>query len=93
MAKKGYGADATLVAAGFRLGQSYVPGDYSSIFEKQYQGLIAANKAKAQAKIDVLKSIDEKVGGLGLMNMKRLLPIMLMGRLIMFQSTMKMVVS
>tara|TARA_R110002020_G_scaffold136667_1_gene305076 strand:- start:183 stop:2069 length:1887 start_codon:yes stop_codon:yes gene_type:complete len=62
MAKKGYGADATLVAAGFRLGQSYVPGDYSSIFEKQYQGLIAANKAKAQAKIDVLKSIDEKVG-------------------------------
>ena len=61
MAKKGYGADPTLVAAAYRLGQSYVPGDYSSIFEKQYQGLIAANKAKAQAGIDVLKSIGENV--------------------------------
>ena len=46
MAKKGYGADSTLVSAAFRLGQSYVPKDYSSIFAKQYEGMIAANKAK-----------------------------------------------
>ena len=55
-------ADATLVAAGFRLGQSYVPGDYSKIFEKQYEGLIAANKAKVQAKVDFLKNVDNNVG-------------------------------
>ena len=62
MAGKGYGADATLVAAGFKLGQSNVPGDYSKIFEKQYEGLIAANKAKAQASIDFSKNLTEKVG-------------------------------
>jgi len=62
MAGKGYGADATLVAAAYRLGQSYVPGDYSKIFEKQYEGLIAANKAKAQAKIDFSKNLTENLG-------------------------------
>ena len=62
MAGKGYGADATLVAAAYRLGQSYVPGDYSKIFEKQYEGIIAANQAKAQAKIDYLKNLDENIG-------------------------------
>ena len=62
MAGKGYGADATLVAAAYRLGQSNVPGDYSKIFEKQYEGLIAANKAKAQASIDFSKNLTEKVG-------------------------------
>ena len=46
MAGKGYGADSTLVSAAFRLGQSYVPKDYSDIFAKQYEGMIAANKAK-----------------------------------------------
>ena len=43
----GYGADATLVAAAYRLGQSNVPGDFTKIFEKQYQGLADAYKAKA----------------------------------------------
>jgi len=62
MAGKGYGADATLVAAAYRLGQSYVPKDYSKIFEKQYEGIIAANQAKAQAKIDYLKNLDENIG-------------------------------
>ena len=61
MAGKGYGADATLVAAAYRLGQSYVPGDYSKIFEKQYEGLIAANQAKAQAQIDFLKNVDKNI--------------------------------
>jgi hypothetical protein len=64
MAGKGYGADATLVAAAYRLGQSYVPGDYSKIFEKQYEGLIAANQAKAQAKIDFLKDVDKNIDDL-----------------------------
>lgn len=55
-------ADPTLVAAGYRLGQSYIPGDYSKIFEKQYEGLIAANKAKAQAAADFSKSISDNLG-------------------------------
>ena len=63
MAKKmGTGrADASLVAAGYRLGQSYVPGDYSEIFQKQYEGLLASHKAKTQAGIDFYKTLDENV--------------------------------
>ena len=63
MAKKsGYGADATLVAAGFKLGQSNIPGDYSKIFEKQYEGLIAANKARAEGKAKASKAFTDNVG-------------------------------
>tara|TARA_R100000458_G_C8277727_1_gene253358 strand:+ start:3085 stop:4905 length:1821 start_codon:yes stop_codon:yes gene_type:complete len=32
-------ADATLVAAGHRLGQSYISNDHSAIFNKQFEGL------------------------------------------------------
>ena len=61
MAKKmGIGtADATLVSAAFRLGESYVPGDYSKIFQLQYEGLIAAHQAKADASAKVWKSMAE----------------------------------
>ena len=39
-------ADATLVSAAFKLGESNVPGDYSDIFNKQYEGLIEFNKQR-----------------------------------------------
>ena len=63
MAKKmGTGrADASLVAAGYRLGQSYVPGDYSKIFQKQYEGLLASHTARTQAGIDFYKTLDKNV--------------------------------
>lgn len=41
------GADATLVAAAYRMGMANVPGDWSASFNKQYEGIIAANDAKA----------------------------------------------
>lgn len=62
MAKKGYDADPTLVSAAFRLGQSYIPKDYSSIFAKQYEGLIAGYKAKYEAIGEGVKSIGEETG-------------------------------
>jgi len=40
------GADSTLVNAAYKLGQSNVPGDYSDIFNRQYEGLIASNRAR-----------------------------------------------
>ena len=64
MAKKGYGADPTLVSAAFRLGQSYVPKDYSSIFAKQYEGMIAGYKARYEAMGEGMKSIGEGTGKL-----------------------------
>ena len=36
---KGYGADATLVSAAFRMGQSRVPADTSKIFQAQYRAI------------------------------------------------------
>ena len=50
---KGYGADATLVAAAYRLGQSYVPKDYTEIFKTQYQALADAHTAKMKMKADM----------------------------------------
>ena len=50
-------ADATLVAAGYRLGQSYVPKDYSEIFRIQYEGLAKAHEAKAEAAGNVWKNL------------------------------------
>jgi len=55
-------ADATLVAAGYRLGQSYVPADYTKIFELQYDGIIAAHKARAEAKMEVAANLAENIG-------------------------------
>ena len=51
------GADATLVQAAYKLGQSRVPGDYSDIFNKQYEGLIASNKARYKAIGDGFKAL------------------------------------
>lgn len=54
-------ADVTLVAAGYRLGQSYIPNDYSEIFRIQFEGLAAAHKAKTEATSKIFKSIEEGV--------------------------------
>ena len=56
-------ADATLVNAAFALGRSYVPGDYSAIFEKQYEGIIAANAAKYKMYGDIATSAGNVIGG------------------------------
>ena len=56
-------ADATLVNAAFALGRSYVPADYSSIFEKQYEGIIAANAAKYKMYGDIAMSAGNVIGG------------------------------
>jgi len=53
------GADSTLVNAAYRLGQSNVPGDYSGIFEKQFEGLIAANKARYEGIGDAIETVGE----------------------------------
>ena len=55
-------ADSTLVSAAFMLGKSAVPGDWSNIFNKQYEGLIAAHKTRAQAYGFALKNIAETTG-------------------------------
>ena len=56
-------ADATLVNAAFALGRSYVPADYSSIFEKQYEGIIAANATKAKMYGDIAMAASKTLGG------------------------------
>jgi len=55
-------ADATLVKAAFDLGKSRVPGDFSAIFNKQYEGLIAFNNQRAQGMADITKA----AGGLAI---------------------------
>ena len=55
-------ADSTLVQSAFMLGRSAVPGDWSNIFNKQYEGLIAAHKARAEAYGDALETIAESTG-------------------------------
>ena len=64
-------ADATLVNAAFALGQSYVPADYSSIFEKQYEGIIAANAAKYKMYGDIAKSAAGAIGSTAIAYGKR----------------------
>ena len=54
-------ADATLVAAGYRLGQSYIPKDYSDIFRIQYEGLAAAHKAKTEATSKTFTTLAEEI--------------------------------
>ena len=46
---KNYGADASLVAAAYRLGQSYGPKDYTDIFKTQYESLVKTTEAKYAA--------------------------------------------
>ena len=55
-------ADSTLVKAAFDLGKSRVPGDFSAIFNKQYEGLIAFNNQRAQGMADITKA----AGGLAI---------------------------
>jgi len=55
------GADSVLVNAAYKLGQSNVPGDYSDIFNKQYEGLIAYNKARYKTIGDAFKGVGEQV--------------------------------
>ena len=54
-------ADSTLVQAAFNLGKSRVPGDYSSIFNKQYEGLVAFQKARYEGYGDIVKEIGSSV--------------------------------
>ena len=56
------GADATLVAAAYRMGMANVPGDYSASFNKQYEGIIATNQAMADMMGEASKVIGD-VGG------------------------------
>ena len=55
-------ADATLVKAAFDLGKSRVPGDFSAIFNKQYEGLVEFNNQRAQGMADITKA----AGGLAI---------------------------
>lgn len=56
------GADKTLVNAAYRLGESKVPGDYSDIFNKQYEGLVAYNKARYKGMGDAFVAGAKAVG-------------------------------
>jgi len=63
MAKKaGYGADATLVQAAFNLGKSRIPGDYSDIFSKQYEGLVEYQKQRYKGIGDTFKTLAKEGG-------------------------------
>jgi hypothetical protein len=59
---KGYGADSTLVAAAYRLGQSYGPADYTKIFEYQYEGLAKSMQAKSKMFGDIATSMADTIG-------------------------------
>lgn len=59
---KGYGADSTLVAAAYRLGQSYGPADYTKIFEYQYEGLARSMYAKSKMFGDIATSVAGTIG-------------------------------
>jgi len=53
------GADATLVNAAYAAGMANVPGDYSKIFNKQYEGLLLAHTAKWKAFGDSMAKVGE----------------------------------
>ena len=59
---KGYGADSTLVAAAYRLGQSYGPADYSQQFKTMYDGLAESFKARANMFNTMMKSTEDAFG-------------------------------
>ena len=49
--------DASLVAAARDLGRSNIPKDNKDIVEKQYEGIIAYNKAKTQMTADIVGGV------------------------------------
>ena len=55
-------ADATLVNMAYRAAMANVPGDWSSSFDKQYEGLIAAHKARTNM---VTKAVTATAGVTG----------------------------
>lgn len=63
------GADSVLVNAALRLGMSRVPGDTAEIFNKQYEGLIAYNQAKADTIVAGTKALLQ--GGMAITNVVR----------------------
>ena len=56
------GADATLVAAAYRMGMANVPGDWSDSFDKMYEGIAAAHVAKAKMFGDIFECGIEAYG-------------------------------
>ena len=58
------GADAALVNAAYRMGMANVPGDYSASFNKQYEGIIAADRARAELFGTAIKEITGIMGGI-----------------------------
>ena len=50
------GADATLVAAAYRMGMANVPGDWSDSFNKMYEGISAGHIAKAKMFSDTFEA-------------------------------------
>ena len=50
------GADATLVAAAYRMGMANVPGDWSDSFNKMYEGIAAGHIAKAKMFSDTFEA-------------------------------------
>jgi len=54
------GADATLVNAAYASAMANVPGDWSKIFNKQYEGLLLAHTAKWGAFGDAFEKIGEE---------------------------------
>ena len=59
------GADATLVNAAYAAAMAHVPGDWSKIFNKQYEGLLLAHTAKSKAFGDAFQKFGEVVGEIG----------------------------
>ena len=56
------GADASLVNAAYRMGMANVPGDYSASFNKQYEGIIAASKARSEIFSSITSGYETVVG-------------------------------
>lgn len=56
MANQGYGADATLVNAAYRMGMANVPADTSKIFKQQYEALAGIETARLKMWEDITKS-------------------------------------
>ena len=63
------GADSVLVNAALNLGMSRVPKDTAEIFNRQYEGLIAYNQAKADTIVAGTKALLQ--GGMAITNVVR----------------------
>ena len=55
-------ADSTLVQAAFNLGKSRIPGDFSDIFNKQYEGLIEYQKQRYKGIGDTFQTLAKEGG-------------------------------